>query len=45
LGEVDIPTTLTSSNNGWRSHWFYLCNDDRRLSKYTKRVMTTAGEH
>jgi hypothetical protein len=37
--------TLTSLNKGWRSHWFYLRNNDGRLPKYTKQVVTAAGEH
>jgi hypothetical protein len=40
-----IPATLTSSNKGWQSHWFYLRNDDGRLPEYTKRVVTAVGEH
>jgi hypothetical protein len=33
------PATLTSSNKGWQGRWFYLCNDDKRLSEYTQRVV------
>jgi hypothetical protein len=29
-----IPTTLTSSNKGWQSRWFYLRNDDERLPAF-----------
>jgi hypothetical protein len=43
--QMYIPATLTSSNKGWQSHWFYLRNDDGRLPEYTKRVVTAVGEH
>jgi hypothetical protein len=34
-----IPAQLTSSNRGWQEGWFYLRNDDGRLSSYTSRVV------
>lgn len=40
-----ISTSLTYSNKGWQSCWFYLRNDDGSLPAYTKRVVTAAGEH
>jgi hypothetical protein len=43
--QLYIPASLTSSNKGWQSCWFYLINDDGRLLAYTKRVVTVAGEH
>jgi hypothetical protein len=29
-----IPATLTSSNKGWQSRWFYLRNDDGRMPTF-----------
>lgn len=43
--QLYIPTTLTSSNMGWQSRWFYLCNDDKRLPEYTLWAVTNTGEH
>ena len=40
-----ISATLTSSNKGWQSRWFYLRNDDERLPPYTKRVVIAAGDN
>jgi hypothetical protein len=37
-----IPATLTSSNKGWQSRWFYLRNDDGRLPTFTHRVVLEA---
>jgi hypothetical protein len=34
-----IPATITSSNKGWQSRWFYLRNDDGRLLAFTLRVI------
>jgi hypothetical protein len=43
--QLYIPVSLTSSNKGWQSRWFYLRNDDGRLPAYTKRAVTTTGEN
>jgi hypothetical protein len=43
--QLYIPVSLTSSNKGWQSRWFYLRNDDGRLPAYTKRAVTTMGEN
>jgi hypothetical protein len=37
-----IPATLTSSNKGWQSRWFYLRNDDGWLPEFTHRVVLGA---
>lgn len=37
--------TLTSSNKGWQSRWFYLHNDDERLPPYTKQIVTATGDN
>jgi hypothetical protein len=42
--QLYIPTTLTSSNKGWQSRWFYLCNDDEQLLAIMHRVVLGAGE-
>jgi hypothetical protein len=39
-----IRATLTSSNKGWQSRWFYLRNDDGRLPKFTHHVILGAEE-
>ena len=39
-----IPATLTSSNKGWQSRWFYLRNDDDWLPAFTHRVVLGAEE-
>jgi hypothetical protein len=39
-----IPATLTSSNKGWQSRWFYLRNDDGQLPAFTRRVVLEAKE-
>ena len=39
-----IPATLTSSNKGWQSRWFYLHNDDGLLPEFTHRVVLGAEE-
>jgi hypothetical protein len=39
-----FPATLTSSNKGWQSRWFYLHNDDRRLSTFMHHVILGAEE-
>jgi hypothetical protein len=40
-----IPASLTSSNKGWQSRWFYLRNDEGGLPPYTQRVVTAVGEN
>jgi hypothetical protein len=42
--QLYIPATLTSSNKGWQSRWFYLCNDDKRLPAFTHHVVLRAEE-
>ena len=42
--QLYIPATLTSSNKGWQSRWFYLCNDDERLPAFTHHVVLRAEE-
>jgi hypothetical protein len=39
-----IPTTLTSSNKGWQSRWFYLRNDDGWLPAFMYRIILRAEE-
>jgi hypothetical protein len=39
-----IPGTLTSSNKGWQSRWFYLLNDNGRLPAFTHHVVLGAEE-
>jgi hypothetical protein len=43
--QLYIPVTITSSNKGWQSWWFYLHNDNERLPAYTQRVVFTVTEH
>jgi hypothetical protein len=43
--QLYIPTTLTSSNKGWQSRWFYLRNDNGWLPTYTQCAVFTAIEH
>jgi hypothetical protein len=38
-GEQYIPAQLISSNSGWHDGWFYLCNDDDRLPRFSGRVL------
>jgi hypothetical protein len=38
-GELYIPVQLISSNSGWHDGWFYLCNNDDRLPKFSDRVL------
>jgi hypothetical protein len=40
-----IPAILASSNKGWQRRWFYLRNDDGRLSLFSQRVVTAASEN
>jgi hypothetical protein len=42
--QLYIPTTLTSSNKGWQSRWFYLRNDDGQLPTFTHHVVLGAEE-
>jgi hypothetical protein len=39
-----ISATLTSSNKGWQIRWFYLRNDDERLTAFTHRIVLGAEE-
>ena len=38
--DLYIPCTMTTNNRDWDKAWFYLCNDDERLSAYTGKVLT-----
>jgi hypothetical protein len=40
-----IPAILVSSNKGWQRRWFYLRNDDGRLSSFSQRVVTAPGSN
>jgi hypothetical protein len=40
--QLYIPATLTSSNKGWQSQWFYLHNDDGRLPTFMHHVILGA---
>jgi hypothetical protein len=40
-----IPAILVSSNKGWQRRWFYLRDDDGRLSSFSQRVVTAAGSN
>jgi hypothetical protein len=42
--QLYIHATLTSSNKGWQSRWFYLRNDDGWLPAFTQRVVFGAEE-
>jgi hypothetical protein len=42
--QMYIHATLTSSNKGWQSRWFYLRNDDERLSAFTHNIVLRAEE-
>jgi hypothetical protein len=39
-----IHATLSSSNKGWQSRWFYLHNDDGQLPAFMHRVILRAKE-
>jgi hypothetical protein len=39
-----IPAILASSNKGWQRRWFYLQNNDGRLSSFSQRVVTAAAD-
>ena len=39
-----ILATLTSSNKGWQSRWFYLRNNDERLPAFTHHIVLEAKE-
>jgi hypothetical protein len=43
--QLYVPATLTSSNKGWQSWWFYLRNNEGRLSAFTHRVIFGAKKH
>jgi len=38
--DLYIPSKMTSDNHDWRKAWFYLPNDDGRLSAYFGKVLT-----
>jgi hypothetical protein len=38
--DLYILARLISSNSGWHEGWFYLCNDENQLPRYTGRVLT-----
>jgi hypothetical protein len=40
-----IPAILASSNKGWQRRWFYLRNDDGRLSSFSQRVVSAAADN
>jgi hypothetical protein len=42
--QLYIFASLTSSNKGWQSQWFYLCNDDGRLPAFTHHVVLKVEE-
>jgi hypothetical protein len=44
-GELYIPTQLISSNSEWHDGWFYLRNDDDRLSKFSDRVLMSCEDN
>jgi hypothetical protein len=44
-GELYIPAQLISSNSGWHNGWFYLCNDDDRLPKFSSRVLMSREDN
>jgi hypothetical protein len=44
-GELYIPGQLISSNIGWHDGWFYLRNDDDRLSKFSGRVLMSRKDN
>jgi hypothetical protein len=43
--DLYIPAHLISSNSGWHEGWFYLCNDENQLPRYTGRVLTTQEDN
>jgi hypothetical protein len=36
---------LISSNSGWHDGWFYLCNDDDRLPKFSDQVLMSRKDN
>jgi hypothetical protein len=42
--DLYIPARLISSNSGWHEGWFYLCNDENQLTRYTGHVLTAREE-
>jgi hypothetical protein len=44
-GDLYIPAQLISSNNGWHDGWFYLRNDDGRLSSFSGEVLMSWKEN
>jgi hypothetical protein len=44
-GKQYIPAQLISSNSGWHDRWFYLCNDDDRLPKFSGWVLMSSEDN
>jgi hypothetical protein len=44
-GELYIPAQLISSNSGWHNGWFYLCNDDDHLPKFSSQVLMSRKDN
>jgi hypothetical protein len=44
-GEQYILAQLISSNSGWHDRWFYLCNDDDQLPRFSGRVLMSRKEN
>jgi hypothetical protein len=44
-GDQYIPAQLISSNSVWHDGWFYLCNDDDQLPRYSGRVLMVREEN
>jgi hypothetical protein len=44
-GEQYILAHLISSNSGWHDEWFYLCNDDDRLPRFSDRVLMSREDN
>jgi hypothetical protein len=44
-GEQYILTQLISSNSGWHDGWFYLRNDNDRLSRFSDRVLMSREDN
>jgi hypothetical protein len=43
--DLYILAHLISSNSGWHEGWFYLCNDENQLPRYTGRVLTAREDN
>jgi hypothetical protein len=42
--QLYIPATLTRSNKGWQSRWFFLHSNDERLLTFMHRVILGVEE-